>query len=98
MDCDLASLLNRPSRRAFMGTALAATGFALAAGPVAAETITTDGTGLDAGPVLIPGRDRDLPAYAARPQGGKPVPVVLVVQEIFGVHEHIRDVCRRLAK
>ncbi|MBC7905284.1 MAG: dienelactone hydrolase family protein [Rhodospirillaceae bacterium] len=81
-----------------MGTALAATGFALAAGPVAAQAIATDATGLDAGPVMIPARDGDLPAYAARPQGGKPVPVVLVVQEIFGVHEHMRDVCRRLAK
>jgi carboxymethylenebutenolidase len=98
MDRDLASLLNRPSRRAFMGTALAATGFALAAGPAAADAIATPADGLDAGPVLIPGRDRDLPAYAARPRGGAKVPVVLVVQEIFGVHEHIRDICRRLAK
>lgn len=98
MKDDLASLLHHPSRRAFMGTALAATGFALAAGPVQAAPIATDPAGLDAGPVLIPGRDRDLPAYAARPKGGKPAPVVLVVQEIFGVHEYIRDVCRRLAK
>jgi carboxymethylenebutenolidase len=98
MKHDLASLLHHPSRRAFLGTALAATGFTLAAGPVAAAPIATDAQGLDAGPVLIPARDRDLPAYAARPKGGKPAPMILVVQEIFGVHEHIRDVCRRLAK
>lgn len=98
MKDDLASLLNHPSRRAFMGTALAATGFAMAAGPVQAAAIATDAAGLDAGPVLIPARDRDLPAYAARPKGDAPAPVVLVVQEIFGVHEYIRDICRRLAK
>lgn len=94
----IASLLHHPSRRTFMGTALAATGFALAAGPVQAAAISTDAAGLDAGPVLIPARDRDLPAYAARPKGGAAAPIVLVVQEIFGVHEHIRDICRRLAK
>lgn len=98
MKDDLASLLHHPSRRAFLGTALAATGFALAAGPAEAAAIATDSAGLDAGPVLIPARDRDLPAYAARPKGGAAAPVVLVVQEIFGVHEHIRDICRRLAK
>jgi carboxymethylenebutenolidase len=98
MTDDLASLLHHPSRRAFLGTALAATGFALAAGPAEAAAIATDAHGLDAGPVLIPARDRDLPAYAARPKGGAKAPVVLVVQEIFGVHEYIRDICRRLAK
>ena len=98
MTDDLASLLHHPSRRAFLGTALAATGFALAAGPAEAAAIATDVHGLEAGPVLIPARDRDLPAYAARPKGGAKAPVVLVVQEIFGVHEYIRDICRRLAK
>lgn len=98
MNRDLASLLHHPSRRAFLGTALAATGFALAAGPATAQAITTDSQGLDAGPVLIPARDRELPAYAARPKGSAKAPVVMVVQEIFGVHEYIRDICRRLAK
>lgn len=100
MDNDLKSLLGVTplSRRAFVGTALAATGYAVAAGPAQASAIVTDTTGLTAGPVLIPARDRDLPAYAARPATAGPVPVVLVVQEIFGVHEHIRDICRRLAK
>lgn len=98
MNRDLASLLHHPSRRVFLGTALAATGFAMAAGPATAQAIATDSQGLDAGPVLIPARDRDLPAYAARPKGSAKAPVVLVVQEIFGVHEYIRDICRRLAK
>lgn len=98
MTDDLASLLCHPSRRAFLGTALAATGFALAAGPAEAAAVATDCAGLDCGPVLIPARDRDLPAYAARPKGAAAAPVVLVVQEIFGVHEYIRDICRRLAK
>ncbi len=98
MKDDIASLLHHPSRRAFLGTALAATGFALAAGQAQAGAIATDAAGLEAGPVLIPARDRDLPAYAARPRGGARVPAVIVAQEIFGVHEHIRDVCRRLAK
>ena len=46
----------------------------------------------------IPVADGDIPAYRAQPAGGKNLPVVLVIQEIFGVHEHIKDVCRRLAK
>lgn len=82
------------SRRDFIGTALAATGFAVAAGPVNAQAIVTDAEGLSAGAVKI----GDLPAYVARPAGGAALPTILVVQEIFGVHEHIRDVCRRLAK
>jgi carboxymethylenebutenolidase len=87
-----------PSRREAMLTTLA-TGFALATQPVAAETaITTDTQGLDAGEVQVAAPDRAIPAYRAKPAHGGPFPVVLVVQEIFGVHEHIRDVCRRLAK
>ncbi len=85
------------TRRGFVVTTLAA-GFALAAQPIAAETITTDTKGLEAGEVKIPVADGTLPAYRAEPSGGKNLPVILVVQEIFGVHEHIKDVCRRLAK
>ena len=85
------------TRRAFVVSGMAA-GFALAVRPVSAETIRTDTDGLEAGPVEVPAGDVDLPAYAAAPQSGGPFPVVLVVQEIFGVHEHIRDVCRRFAK
>ena len=86
------------TRREFVITSLAA-GFALAVQPVTAQTmITTDASGLTAGEVKIPTSGGDIPAYRAMPNSGGPFPVVLVVQEIFGVHEHIKDVCRRLAK
>jgi carboxymethylenebutenolidase len=75
-----------------------AVGFALAVRPVTAETIVTPTAGLVAGEVLIPTTDGQIPAYRAMPSQGGPFPVVLVVQEIFGVHEYIKDVCRRLAK
>lgn len=77
---------------------LLASGFALAVQPVSAETITTDAAGLEAGEFRIPTIDREIPAYRAQPASGGPFPVILVVQEIFGVHEHIKDICRRLAK
>ena len=73
-------------------------GFAMAVLPVSAETITTDTEGLEAGDVSIPTADGRIPAYRAMPKSGKSFPVVLVVQEIFGVHEHIKDICRRFAK
>ncbi len=85
------------SRRDFVMTTLA-TGFAASVLPVSAETITTDTKGLTTGEVKIITKDGQMPAYRAQPVGGKNLPVVLVVQEIFGVHEHIKDVCRRLAK
>ena len=66
--------------------------------PVSANTITTDTAGLDAGEVSIPTSDGQIPAYRAMPKSGTTFPVVLVVQEIFGVHEHIKDICRRFAK
>jgi len=85
-------------RRQVLTVSLAA-GFAAAVCPVAAGTaITTDSAGLEAGEVRIPVADGELPAYRAMPASGGPFPLILVVQEIFGVHEHIRDVCRRLAK
>jgi carboxymethylenebutenolidase len=85
------------TRRRFLVSSLAA-GFALAVRPVSAQTITTDLDGLTAGEVDISVADGAIPAYRAYPAVGGPFPVVLVVQEIFGVHEHIKDVCRRLAK
>jgi carboxymethylenebutenolidase len=97
MQDDLRSLLPPVSRRDFVVTSLAA-GFALAVQPVSAQTITTDAKGLEAGEVKIPTKDGEMPAYRAMPASGGPFPVVLVVEEIFGVHEHIKDVCRRLAK
>lgn len=84
------------TRRAFAATGLVA-GFTMAAGPINAAAIVTDTKGLDAGEVSIAVADGHVPAYRARPQGAKNAPVVLVVQEIFGVHEHIKDLCRRLA-
>ena len=77
---------------------LLASGFALAVQPVSAETITTDAAGLEAGEFRIPTSGGEIPAYRAQPASGGPFPVILVVQEIFGVHEHIKDICRRLAK
>ena len=85
------------SRRAFVVGSLAA-GFALAVMPVSADTITTDSNGLVAGEVKIPVEGGEIPAYRAMPASGGPFPTVLVVHEIFGVHEHIKDICRRLAK
>ena len=73
-------------------------GFALSMLPVAASTITTDTQGLTAGEVKLDTRDGPVPAYRALPEKNGKYPVVLVVPEIFGVHEHIKDVCRRLAK
>ena len=86
------------SRRGFVVTSLAS-GFALAVQPVCAQTmITTDTNGLLANEVKIPVAGGDIPGYAAMPASGGPFPTVLVIQEIFGVHEHIKDICRRLAK
>lgn len=84
------------SRRGFVQTTVGS-GFAAAVLPVTAQTITTDTAGLEAGPVTIPVGDFKMPAYRAQPAGRKNLPVVLVASEIFGVHEHIADVCRRLA-
>lgn len=97
---ELDSLLGKPSltRRDMLVTSLAV-GFAAAALPVRADTlVTTDTDGLTAGEVKIPVADGEIPAYRAMPASGGPFAIVLVVQEIFGVHEHIKDVCRRFAK
>ncbi|MCU0951134.1 MAG: dienelactone hydrolase family protein [Burkholderiaceae bacterium] len=86
------------TRRGFVTTSLAA-GFAAAVMPVHAQTmITTDTQGLTAGEVKIKTADGEMPAYRAMPAGKTGLATVLVVQEIFGVHEHIKDVCRRFAK
>src|SRR3984893_5732871 len=85
------------SRRAFIVGSLAA-GFAIGVLPLSAETITTDANGLTVGEVKIPTEDGSIPGYRAMPDTGDPFPTILVVQEVFGVHEHIKDICRRLAK
>jgi carboxymethylenebutenolidase len=85
------------TRREFVASTLAA-GFALAVQPVSAQTITTAAKGLEAGEVKIPVGKETIPGYRAMPDQGGPFPTILVVQEIFGVHEHIKDICRRFAK
>jgi carboxymethylenebutenolidase len=99
--------LDRPAdsldltRRDFVRTAVG-TGFAAAVLPVTAQTIKTDSTGLTVGEVTIMSGDFKMPAYRAMPAGrsgdGANLPVVLVISEIFGVHEHIADVARRFAR
>jgi carboxymethylenebutenolidase len=86
------------TRRQFIATATLATGFALAVQPISAKTIATDAKGLVEGAVKIPVKDGEIPAYRAMPAKTGTFPIVLVIQEIFGVHEHIQDVCRRFAK
>lgn len=86
------------TRRQFMTTATLATGFALAVQPISRGTITTDAKGLIAGAVKIPVKDGSIPAYRAVPDKGSNFPIVMVIQEIFGVHEHIQDITRRFAK
>jgi carboxymethylenebutenolidase len=84
------------TRRAFAATGLVA-GFTLATGPLNAATIMTDTNGLDAGEVSVPVSDGKIPAYRAKPAGKSGLATILVVQEVFGVHEHIKDICRRFA-
>ncbi|MGE5657569.1 MAG: dienelactone hydrolase family protein [Actinomycetota bacterium] len=86
------------TRRKFIITTSLAAGFALAVHPISAAVITTDAKGLVVGEVKIPVKDGEIPAYRAMPATGNNFPVVLVVQEIFGVHAHIQDICRRFAK
>src|SRR5215472_6800554 len=85
------------ARRGFIATSLGA-GFALAVQPVSSQAIKTDAFGLEAGEVKVPVKDGEIPAYRALPFRGVNFPTVIVVEEVFGVHEHIKDICRRLAK
>jgi carboxymethylenebutenolidase len=86
------------NRRTFIKAAFG-TGFAACVMPVSAQTIITDSDGLLAGPVGFKAADGTLiPAYRAQPIGKTKLPVIIVIHEIFGVHEHIADVCRRFAK
>jgi carboxymethylenebutenolidase len=95
---ELAGLRNYPlARRGVIMTGLIS-GFTVAAQRVEAQAIHTDTEGLQAGEVQIPTSEGSLPAYFARPAKRGPFPIVLVNEEIFGVHEYIKDVCRRFAK
>lgn len=99
LDKDLDSLTPTRdfSRRDFVQTALGS-GFAAAVLPVSAQAIKTDSTGLEVGEVTIKVGDFNMPAYRAMPVGKKNLPVILVISEIFGVHEYIADVARRFAR
>ncbi len=88
--------LDQLPRRGVLAGGLVA-GFTMATERVLAQAIHTGTEGLDAGEAEIPTSDGHIPAYYARPKGDRLVPVVVVIEEIFGVHEYIRDVCRRLA-
>ena len=93
----LAKVMPALSRRGFMSTtAAAAAGYTLAAGPVRADAIHTDGNGLDAGDTKIKVSDGEMPIYYARPAGVAHPPIILVCMEIFGLHEWVKDVTRRL--
>jgi carboxymethylenebutenolidase len=95
---EIAGLRDYPlARRGVLMTSLIS-GFTVAIDRVEAQTITTDANGLDVGVTKIPTSAGELPAYFARPAKGTHFPIVIVNEEIFGVHEHIKDVCRRLAK
>jgi carboxymethylenebutenolidase len=88
-----------PGRSALTRRSLIGSGFAAAALPIAAQTVVkTDSSGLVVGEVTIPVGDFKMPAYRAAPANATGAPLVLVVSEIFGVHEYIADVARRLAK
>lgn len=95
---ELAGLHRYPLARRGLVMGGLMSGFTLATERVDAQVIHTDTNGLDAGETQIPVSDGHLPAYFARPAQGTQFPVVLVNEEIFGVHEHIKDLCRRLAK
>ena len=86
-----------PARRAFLLAGLGV-GFALAANPVMAQVIDTPAEGLVTGEVKVPTADGEMPAYRAMPDGAGPFPTMVVIEEIFGVHEYIKDICRRYAK
>ncbi|KAB8043042.1 dienelactone hydrolase family protein [Janthinobacterium aquaticum] len=93
------STLSGPDgRRGFLKVALG-TGFAVAVMPVVAQNvIKTDNVGLVSGTITVKVDGQDIPVYAAQPEGKTGLPVVLVISEIFGVHEHIADMARRFAK
>jgi carboxymethylenebutenolidase len=87
------------SRRGFMtASAATAAGYTLAAGPVRADAVKTDTQGLTAGDAKVKVTGGDMPIYFAKPAGAANPPVILVAMEIFGLHEYIKDVTRRLAK
>ncbi len=96
----LARQVDPLSRRGFFmsSAAAAAAGYTLAAGPVSAQAITTDTSGITVGDAKVKVDGGEMPVYFARPANAQNAPVILVAMEIFGLHEYIKDVTRRLAK
>lgn len=87
------------SRREVLAASAAATmGYTLAAGPVRADVIKTDVEGLSAGLANVKTSGGEMPAYYAKPSGAAHPPIILIAMEVFGLHEHIKDVARRLGK
>jgi carboxymethylenebutenolidase len=94
----LARMVPPVSRRGFMtSSAAAAAGYTLLAGPVRADAIKTDTNGLTVGDGKVKVAGGDMPVYFAKPANAANPPVILVCMEIFGLHEYIKDVTRRLA-
>ena len=79
-------------------SAAAAAGYTLAAGPVRADAIKTDTDGLTAGEAKVKVSEGEMPVYYARPANVSNPPVILVAMEIFGLHEWVKDITRRVAK
>jgi carboxymethylenebutenolidase len=101
LTADAIGLMKTPdlSRRGFMtASAAVAAGYTLAAGPVRAEAIKTDTTGLKAGDAKVAVAGGEMPVYYALPANATNPPVVLVAMEIFGLHEWVKDITRRVAK
>ena len=96
----LARQVEPQSRRGFFmsSAAAAAAGYTLCAGPVRAQVVTTDTAGLTVGEAKVKVSDGEMPVYFARPANVANPPVILVAMEIFGLHEYIKDVTRRLGK
>ena len=95
----LTAISSQPvQRRQFLAMSTCVVGYTALTGPVNAQVISTPATGLTAGEVKVSSGGLDIPAYRAMPASGSNFPVMLVIQEVFGVHEHIKDVCRRFAK
>ena len=87
------------SRRGFLATAASTAGYTLAAGPVMAQTaIITPADGLDVKDIKIPVSGGEMPGYMAAPKAGGKRATVIVIPEVFGMHEYQKDICRRLAK
>jgi carboxymethylenebutenolidase len=97
-DMSQETIIAAPLTRRLLVKASLGAGFCAAISPVMAQVVTTPADGLVVGEVKVPAGGLDLPAYRAMPDQDGPFPTVLVVHEAFGVHEHIKDICRRFAR